>query len=279
MKLAVSKALGRICVVVLLCLVVALSATACKQNSPDDSKTNDSLNSETGNSSITSNDQENTTEATDSFFESMENMKLPTILSCYAKTEFAVFLKLEISKIYDEMYIYKSNIPMQDPAGYMMVECTIAEDLYERGFERGQKIVVPVLLKEVPQENNPRVLRNLDVSEVKEWLSGMDYIYVKTNSYYEKTQSYKKEAFVVENNHATELQTAQMPCVMSFYELLPSVDGKVSPKQLDDFLYKRNITKIEIYGMNEFCYDGIPCAEFEDNVRELSKYFDNKRNQ
>ena len=52
-----------------------------------------------------------------------------------------------------------------------------------------------------------------------------------------------------------------------------------SVEEVDDFLDERNVIYMpqdNIVYMDSFCYEGISCEEFENNVRELSAYFDSK---
>lgn len=273
MKLAVSKALRKIGVVVLLCLMIVLSATACGQNNPAG---NDATNKDTGTEGDTTNNGNVSTNVSDDFFASMEDMEqISTILNYYDKTENTVFLKLKITKIHDEVYIDKKDLATQGASGIVMLECIVVKDLYDSGFDLNQKIVLPVFLNQCFFENDSPVYKDLDIDDVKSFLSKTDHIYVTT-------RLNTNESFIVKNDSTIEVYTNLSPCNLSLYELLPIVDGKLSLNQLDTFFAEKhieNLPRSEIYGMDSFCPEGILCTTFENNVRELSEYFDNKLNK
>ena len=252
MKLSVSRALRRISMVVLLCLLAVLSATACGQNTPTDGATNNGTDID----GDTTNNDEISTSVPDNFFASMEDMEqIPTILDYYRKTEKNVFLKLEITQIHDEVYINKNDLATQGASGIVILECCVEKDLYDSGFELNQKIVLPVFLNQCFFENDSPVYKDLDIDDVKSFLSNTDHIYVTT-------RLNTNESFIVKNDSTAEVYTNISPCNLSLYELLPSVNGKLALNQLDTF-----------------CPEGITCDMFESNVKKLSEYFDNNLNK
>ncbi len=104
----------------------------------------------------------------------------------------------------------------------------------------------------------------------------MDHFYVITR------MNRSDNTYIVKNNSTIEVHSNLSHCVLSFYDLLPSIDGKLSLKQLDTFFAEIHVDYLphsEIYGMDSFCPEGITCAMFEDNVRKLSEYFDKKLNK
>lgn len=237
--------------VLLILLIVSLFATGCGQNNPNSDGTNDNSKN---------------------FYESMDNMEITTVLDYYSKTESSVFLKLEILKIHDEVYIDKKDIAIPRASGIIAVECNVIEDLFESGFERNSKVVVPIFLNQCFIENDSPIYKDIDITDVKTWLSVQDHIYVKT-------QSYTSETLVLKSNHTIELQTNLLPCNISLYEILPSKDEKICIDQVSNFLSERHVEYLpcsEIYGMDSFCPNNISCTTFESNVKELSKYFDSK---
>ena len=276
MKLTVSKILRRIGMVVLLCLIVVLPVTSCRQNHHNEDKTNGNANTESRIKVNTSKDTTVSTEVSDDFFASMENMDhLPTVMEYYNKTEYTVFLKLKITKIYDEVYIDKKDSALLGAARLVMLECSVVKDLYNSGFDIDQKIVLPVFLNQCFLENDSPVYKDLDINDVKSFLSKMDCIYAITRSYINET-------FIVENNSNMKIHTNLTPCNLSLYEVLPSIDGKLSINQLDNFfreIHVEHLPHFDIYGMYWFCPEGITCTAFEDNVKKLSEYFDNKLNK
>ena len=282
MKLAVSKALRRISMVVLLCLLVVLSVTACGQNTPTDGATNNdtgtdgATNNGTDTDGDTTNNDEISTSVPDNFFASMEDTEqIPTILDYYRKTEKTVFLKLKITQIHDEVYINKNDLATQGASGIVILECSVEKDLYDSGFELNQKIVLPVFLNQCFFENDSPVYKDLDIDDVKSFLSNTDHIYVTT-------RLNTNESFIVKNDSTAEVYTNILPCNLSLYELLPSVNGKLALNQLDTFFAEEHIENLphsEIYGMDSFCPEGITCDMFESNVKKLSEYFDNHLNK
>lgn len=282
MKLAVSKALKRISMVVLLCLLVVLSATACGQNNPvgDDATNNhngtegDTTDKVNGTNGDTTNDDVSTG-VLDNFFSSMEDMEqVQTILDYYRKTENTVFLKLKITKIHDEVYVNKKDFAIQGASGIAILECSVINDLYDSGFELDQKIVLPVFLNQCFFENDSPVYKDLAIDALKSVLSNTDCIYVTT-------RMNTNESFIVKNDSTVEVNTKLSACNLSLYELLPSVNGKLSLNQLDTFFAEKHIENLpqsEIYGMDSFCPEGISCDMFESNVKKLSEYFDNNHN-
>mgnify|MGYP003301100401 CR=1 FL=1 len=248
MKSSVSKLLIKISVVILLCLLLVMSVTACRQNIP------------------------NSDNISKNFFETMDSMEITTILDYYSKIENSVFLKLEIVKIYDEVYIDKKDIAIPGASGIVLIECHVIEDLFESGFEQNAKVVVPIFLNQCFIENDSPIYKDIDITDIKTWLSVQDHIYIKT-------QSRTSETFVVKSNHTIELQTNLFPCNISLYEILPSKEEKICIDQVSNFLSEKSIDYLpcsEIYGMDTFCPNNILCTTFESNVKELSKYFDSK---
>lgn len=251
MKRSVSKLLRKISVVILLCLLLVLSVTACRQNTPNNDGKNDNLKT---------------------IFEKMDSMETTTVLDYYPKIESSAFLKLEILKIYDEVYIDKKDIAVPRASGIVLIECNVIKDLYENGFEQNSKVVVPIFLNQCFIENDSPIYKDVDIADIKTWLSVQDHIYVKT-------QLRTNETFVVKSNPAIELQTNLLPCNISLYEILPSKEEKIYIDQVNNFLSEKNIEYLpysEIYGMDTFCPNNILCTTFESNVKELSKYFDSK---
>lgn len=230
MKLAVSKELCKICMVVIIWLAFVMSVTSC------------------GHSSITNNGEG-------------EGDKLsmgPTVSDYFGKTEGMVFLKLEILEIYDDAFKNKIDIAFQ--ADLIMLRCNLIADLHESGMEVNREVIVPVFSLDA------------DVNDCKNWLSAFDVIYVKTPSYANNT-------YITDDNTEMTLKTNMAPCDISLYDVLPVVDGYVRINLVDEFLEEQRIENLpysRIYGMEEFCYDGISCENFEDNVRELSKSDDTK---
>ena len=251
MKRSVPKLLRRISVLILSCLLLALSVTACRQNIPNSGNTND----------ISKN-----------FFKTMDSMETTTVLDYYPKIDSSAFLKLEILKIYDEVYIDKKDIAIPGASGIILIECNVVEDLFESGFEQNSKVVVPIFLNQCFVEHGSPIYKDVDITDIKKWLSVQDYIYVKT-------QLRTSETFVVKSNHTIELRTNLVPCNISLYEILPSKEEKICIDQVSNFLSEKNIQYLpcsEIYGMDTFCPNNILCTTFESNVKELSKYFDSK---
>ena len=275
-KLTVSKIWRRVSAVVLLCLLLVLFVTACRQNTPNENKANGSANATSGIDVNTSNDTMISTDVPNDLFASMENIDhMPTVLEYYNKNEYTVFLKLKITKIYDEVYIDKKDSALLEAARLAMFECSVVKDLYNSGFDLDQKIILPVLLNQCFFENDSPVYKNLDINDVKSFFSEVDCIYAITHSYINET-------FIVENNSNMKIYTNLTPCDLSLYEVLPSTDEKLSINQLDNFFRKTHIEYLphtDISGMYWFCPDGITCTAFENNVNKLSKYFDTKLNK
>ena len=238
MKLVVSKGLRKICSVILILLILMLSATSCNFR----------------------------------FISDIDSDPCPSILNSYSKTERSVFLKLEIVNIYDEVFIDQRDIAFPYDSGKILLECKVLDDLYESGVKPNEKIIIPIFLTHTFLEGDDYVRKDLPLSDVKTLLSSFDCIYIKTERNSECT-------YVVKDSTETSVKTVFMPCDMSLYDILPSVDNKVCINLIEDFFNQKCITNLpyyEIVYMDSFCYEGISCEEFENNVRELSAYFDSK---
>ena len=256
MKITISKGLSKICIVLLLCLSLVLSTTACGQNKTANDKTDNTINNEANNK-------------TDENLDDADSPML-TVEDLYLKNVGSSFLKLKISNIYNEVFQEKFS----KYGKYIMLECEIMEDLYDSGFENNKKIIVPVLLNQsFTQEGSiASVGGTLDLQNFKTFLLSFDYIYIYSHSN-------SNVIYCLENDTSFQLESNIDKCVISSYELIPSVDGKVYIERIDAFLEENNAVfgnYHHIYGILNFCFDGISCMEFESNVRKLSKYFDDK---
>lgn len=182
----------------------------------------------------------------------------PTVSEYFGKTEGMAFLKLEILEIYDDAFKNKIDIAFQ--ADLIMLRCNLIADLHESGMEVNREVIVPVFSQDA------------DVNDCKNWLSAFDVIYVKTPSYANNT-------YITDDNTEMTLKTNMAPCDMLLYDVLPVINGAVYINMVDEFHEEQRVEYMpysEISGIDDFCYEGISCEEFEANVRELSKEYDTK---
>ena len=232
MRLAVSKGLGKICMVVIICLIFVLPAVSCRQNSITNSVT-------------------------------VETDKAPSVKDYFAKTEIMVFLKLEVSKIYDQVFVSKSDIGNRYGVDRIILECKVLTDLYESEIEIGEKVIIPLYMG------------GSNINDYKNWFNSLDFIYVRTHPY-------SVNEYVSKNDFETSIQTDMNRCDMLSYDVLPVIDGAVYINMVDEFHKEQGIEYMpysEISGIEDFCYEGISCEEFETNVMELSKEYDAKEQE
>ncbi len=255
MKLAVSKGLFKMCMILLLCLSMVLSAVGCIQDNTNDG---------------TANKAESFNEISLEFFASLDEgdgEKFVTVLDCYAISRDDVFLKLEITQIYDDVFIEQYSGGRE----FIMLECNVICDMYESDLIYTPKVIIPIMIDITVEEDDTRVRSKLDVNEFKLWLLDFDYIYVRSHTY--------NQVFVAKGKSNVSVDVKINWCNISSYHLLPSADGKVCIEELDEFLDKNRVGRLssnEIRGMELFCYSGISCENFEKNVKILSAYHDKK---
>lgn len=246
MRLAVSKGLGKICMVVIMCLIFVLPAVSCRQN-----------------------------EADDPMIDSSDGISLPTVAKRYSKLQNPLsrtaFLKLEIEKIYEDVFFEE----YVNGRSYIMLECRVMADFYESGINANEKIILPIMLNARLEENDVSYSGVIDINKLKLWLNTFDYIYVYTMISIDSFSVY-----VASSNNDIKLESDLQFCNLTLYSVLPSADDKVRIELLDDFFAENHVRilhRSEIKGMDNFCYDGISCEDFESNVTELSNYIDNEQ--
>lgn len=247
---------------VLLCFLIAFATTACDKIKRDEENTS----------------SEENTDKTDDFFASMEDVcEGPTVLEYFNKVyatsedERSFFSKLEITKIHDGIFVERQGLTLENRSEYMILECKVINALYN-SENSNETVIIPLFLNVNFEIGEMYYRGTLNVADVKKWLLELDYIYAI--SFTNPADSY-----VDLDSNETQIETEIQKCLLKSYDILPSKDGKVCIQMLDDFLQERNVSylpKEDIYGMDKFCYDGISCEEFENNVKELSEYLDNK---
>ena len=226
MKLSFLNGIYRICTVVITCLLLVLSVASCEQNDEIQIEGDSDFSSDTSSS----------------------------VSDCYYNGENAVFLKLEILKIYDEDFYVESS----GGRDFILMDCRVILDLYESGVNSCETILIPVRFISTTS--------TMTTETVKSWLSDFDYIYVYSNIQHEDRYiSYPYREMDLESNIA--------PCYISGYEILPASDGRVRIELLDAFISENRMGSSYISDMERFCYENISCETFEDNVRKLSKDF------
>ena len=262
MKIGISKGLRKICMVVLLCILFGLLTSSCDQSNETIGETT----TEAINSSVT-------TEETP-FFESIDCvLPAPTVLQHYIKGYKALFLKLEIVKIFDDIFIETKHYYHRD-SKYLLMECKVKADLYDSGYKIDEKIFVPICLNiNVSSKENPDGYASvLDLQETKEWLLSCDFIYIYSKAY----ESLK---YTGEDNSELQIETEIHQISFDLYEIIPCTNGEIHLQLVDDFFQKYSMAHFPhslIVGMDKICYDGISCEEFENNISEMSEYFDNR---
>ncbi len=184
-----------------------------------------------------------------------------TISDYYSLMAGSAFLKVEITNVYDGVFWDNSSVPTTQ---YILVEGMIKDDLYNGGLRIGETVIIPIGINVSVKENGEVSRKKLDAEAVKNWLSSVDGLYVNT--------SFCLATYVNIDDDSSRIQMKYRHCALTPDKIIPYVDDTVRIALLCDFLEENYIiysSPEEIQGMDSFCYDGISCENFENNIGTL----------
>ena len=180
----------------------------------------------------------------------------PSIFTYYKKTSDTSFAHLEVIELHEEIF-YTSD---RDPIPLFIATCRVIEDFYDY-LTPDTVILLPI-----------RIDRHIGAEdylteEYFDLLSSTDTFYACFHKTWQR---------IIYQSGGSSLETEIWPVALWQYELLPVTEGRVYPSNIDPLIdpERGEPYRDRLLGMNEFCYDGIPCEEFEENIRNLSDELD-----
>ena len=162
-----------------------------------------------------------------------------------------VLLKLKPVKLHDNTFWNPDGLTGR----YYMLECEMIEDLYGKIETTNEIVAIPIITR-----------YDITFQDVKDLLSTLDCFYMQLHLGDDEL------CFIEEADDGIELSTSLSIASFGKYSFYPVVDGKVSFRLLNDFYEENNapvISDSSLDSVKDYCYDGIPCEDFEKNIREL----------
>lgn len=182
----------------------------------------------------------------------------PTVYEYYSldrKGEEA-FAKLSVNKIYDGEY--KGGI--YSDTRCVLVECTVIQDYYNR-FERECIINIPIYLN----QDDTR-------ADVERFLEQCDNIYVYVLDYCDQVYS-------ITNNETVNLTNVVGVQHMSYYSIIPIVNGTVNLNLIDDFLGETSyLHYTDIYGFSDVIENNSKEEILSSNISKMYEYLLSQNN-
>ena len=195
-----------------------------------------------------------------------------TILDRYHKTEYSVLLKIEITDVYDGVYLKENTLTSNH---FILLEGVVIDDLYGKTTEFGETVILPIPINAGFFDENKQWVQNYyDENNLKEWFESLSGVYVQTN--------YEPHTYTKIDDDSIQVQANLYRCPLDSYDILPYVDDSVRISLLSEFLEENEpyyLTLEEIRGMDWLCPDGISCEEFESNIETLLAYEEEHKNQ
>lgn len=171
-----------------------------------------------------------------------------TIYNYFLKFGSTLFLKLRIVEIYENAFVRGAF-----EGKYLMIECEVIENLYDREIITDERVFIPII-----------ATFDTTHQDLRDFLGNFDCFYMQL--------FILKRKYTEEVDGGVEISTKISPLRFDKFYFYPIEEGKVSLKPLNDFLEEHNgnpIDRWEYRMLEKYCYDGIPCEDFENNVREL----------
>lgn len=179
--------------------------------------------------------------------------QLPSIYEYYQIYEQGKnsFIKLEVNKILDG--VYKGG--QYSSKNCILVECTALQDYYNV-FNSGITVTIPVY-----------VAYGKNINDTIEFVNQCDYLYAYTQNNHNDFRS-------VETREQVEAPNLISVGSISYYSIIPIVDGKVDLAMLDNYLttYPSYLHYTDIRDFEKLIYDGMSDEDLSQSILEIYNY-------
>ncbi len=195
------------------------------------------------------------------------NVPVLRVENFYSSTTYSSFARLQVNRVHDELYAKDSKLFIK----YLLVECTVLEDYYDR-LEAGQVIQVPIMLKVTVRDGVSMQLKSgyLDTEVMKEFLENHPQFIARLARIYEANYLYSVEAgaYVWVEELSVSVSVDQL-------QLIPLSEEAVDFTALDLLLENAqalNSLRRYIKGYDQVVAQGMPADTVGENLRSLYQY-------
>ncbi|MFA5562374.1 MAG: hypothetical protein WDA00_07030 [Eubacteriales bacterium] len=195
------------------------------------------------------------------------NVPVLRVENFYSSTTYSSFARLQVNRVHDELYANDSKLFIK----YLLVECTVLEDYYDR-LEAGQVIQVPIMLGVDAHDDDSIQVKHkcLDADVVKEFLENHPQFIARLARIYEANYLYSVEAGAY-----VWVEELSVSISLGHLQLIPLSEDAVDFTALDLLLENAqalNSLRRYIKGYDQVVAQGMPADTVGENLRSLYQY-------
>jgi len=201
------------------------------------------------------------------FFDNLKNGDSTSILDYYPYTEYASFVKMEITEIHDGLYAFDDN----QTTKFILVEGIVIKDYYNN-IAKDTIVTIPVAINYTTTSNSESNVTQYDEKDISDMLTEFNSFYV----YLSSGMNVQKNIYSINDGNSQKIDSLSSKCNLSLYSLLPMEEGNVHLNSLDEFLENNMVSYLrheKIAGFDKTIYEGQTEAELTENISKMYNYY------